>query len=643
MKFAKGDFLPDLSVLRSLRAALVRRRRWVIGSTLAIAAATAAAYTMAPPAYLAQGSVWLDGSNAATGTPAAGAGGVQARDAELRVLTSEPIVAQVVDTLGLARIAGIGQPEGATTGLAEGRARAIRHLTDGLETKTKGTARTAIVRFAAHDPALAAAIVNATLERYVALRGGGGLDERGRSLLRRQIDQTRDDIIRAEAAVAAFRSATAALPAASASDRRARRDVANADRAGDAVAEETQLRSERVMLVQRLGSKHPDIKAIDNRLAELARDRRRAAAATVRLAQSLRAADQRLAEARVARSQVSGELSRFEQSRSRLGDLRTELKALRARHADLIARQHQADSAQGGARNGATIIARAAVPTVAAFPRLWAYVLGGIAAALAAAVAIALGGDVLTRGFRNRGHAERKLGVPVIGVVPDLHQLLADGGARAARVDPADYLFADTRSPFTAAFRAIHTALRLGTAAQSPRSVAISSALPEEGKTTVSICLARSAALAGLRVLLIDCDVRHPAATRALAAHVSTGLVQVLRGDAPLKDALLRDTPSGAWVLGHSSAGGENADDLIASPAMAALLDTLAPDFDLVVLDTPPALALDEARGVAAMADCVLLVARWRKTPVASARIALEQLRRAGAEVTGAVLTLVGR
>ena len=282
------------------------------------------------------------------------------------------------------------------------------------------------------------------------------------------------------------------------------------------------------------------------------------------------------------------------------------------------------------------------MPTAPASPRGWRYAAGGLLAALIAGGSVVLARELFALGFRTRRHVEGKLGVPVIGMVPDLTRTAAARGAGGEGVDPIDYLFADPRSPFNAAFRSIHAGLRLGSGSRSPRSVAVSSALPDEGKTTVSICLARSAALAGLRVVLVDCDVRHPAASRALFAHVETGLVEVLEGNASVRQALLRDTPSGAWVLAHS-ADGAGANELIGSPAMEKLLAGLAHDFDLIVLDTPPALALAEARAVAAMADTVLLVARWRKTPVEATRIALDQLSRAGANVTAAVLSLVGR
>jgi capsular exopolysaccharide synthesis family protein len=183
--------------------------------------------------------------------------------------------------------------------------------------------------------------------------------------------------------------------------------------------------------------------------------------------------------------------------------------------------------------------------------------------------------------------------------------------------------------------------LRLGHADQTVRTLAICSALPSEGKTTTAICLARSAALAGMRVVLVDCDMRRRASSRSImAGEANIGLIEVLSGEATLDQALLRDEPTGMLVLGQSKKGAQGY-DLLTSEKMEQLVRDLGSRFDFVVLDTAPILPLAEARAVASMADGVLFVARWRRTPVRAAQLALDMLARAGASVQGAALTVV--
>ena len=165
--------------------------------------------------------------------------------------------------------------------------------------------------------------------------------------------------------------------------------------------------------------------------------------------------------------------------------------------------------------------------------------------------------------------------------------------------------------------------------------------MAEEGKTTVAIGLARSAALAGLRVLFIDCDVRLPAASRLLIRDYKFGLVDVLDGTVELRDAVIQDTPSGAWVLG-SSKEGSVPNGLVGSEAMMNLIRQASGSYDLIVLDAAPALALAEAATLASFADLTLMIARWRTTPRRATRLAITTLRDAGAKVDALVLTRVG-
>jgi capsular exopolysaccharide synthesis family protein len=201
-------------------------------------------------------------------------------------------------------------------------------------------------------------------------------------------------------------------------------------------------------------------------------------------------------------------------------------------------------------------------------------------------------------------------------------------------------LLAHPGSVFDESFRSVRTALKIGQDGQLVRSLAISSALPDEGKTTAAICLARSAALAGLRVLLLDCDLRRRASSRTLADRLDAGLVEVLKGEVQLEQAIVRDAASGAHFLPQKPSS-EPVYDLIASRAMGKLIERLEESYDLVIIDTAPVLPVAEARAVAAMADGVLLVVRWRKTPANAAKLAVDQLRREGANLSGAMLSRI--
>ncbi len=142
-----------------------------------------------------------------------------------------------------------------------------------------------------------------------------------------------------------------------------------------------------------------------------------------------------------------------------------------------------------------------------------------------------------------------------------------------------------------------------------------------------------------MRVVLVDCDGRQRALSKLFPYSTKAGLAQLLRGGASLEDALMVDWPSGAYVVRHSAT-----DDVAMLADTAETKDLIAKllaHFDLVLLDTGPVLKLAESKVIAGTADAVLLVARWRKTPINATRLSLNLLSRAGAKVGAVALTMV--
>jgi capsular exopolysaccharide synthesis family protein len=144
----------------------------------------------------------------------------------------------------------------------------------------------------------------------------------------------------------------------------------------------------------------------------------------------------------------------------------------------------------------------------------------------------------------------------------------------------------------------------------------------------------------GERVLLIDCDIRQPSVGRLFRTEGTPGITDLLLGQAGYEQILRRDhltaldwIPAGAAEI-HSLG-------LFMSEAMAALLERVRRDYDLVVLDAPPALAMADARVVARLADATLLCVKWRDTPRSVVRNSLALLEDAKARLVGVALTQV--
>ncbi len=624
---------------------LLRHRRWIFGTVLVILAGTLVTYFAAPRRYTASASVWLDNGLATGSEGAQSADQAVRRNAEIRILASPYIAARVVDKLGLADGRGAALAGGGRPASDQDRARAIALLVDGVTVRPRGASAAVVASYTGTDPVVATGIVNQLVDQYVAYRrydGGRALDE-----LRGRADAARDEMIRTRAAASAYRGATTLIGAdqdtgelrqeAARLNRQlaqARLRTAGGDAANDAEASTlrdlrtqlSQLTADRTQLLERYGHVHPEIVVLNRRIAQVNRE----------IASEEGGSGSLLALARLTQDRVRTQAEAIRKAAEQRTLLEASAKSAANRYGLLIADLRRLETLRTRS-GGAYVISHARIPSSPSVPDPWLFAAAGLLAAiLVSGIGIGIR-EWHAPGFRTPQAAEGRLGIPVIGSVPDISEV---PGALESGIDPIDLVVSYSGSNFSAALKDIHLRLGLGPGA-APRSIAVSSAVAAEGKTTVAIALARSAALSGMRVLLIDCDVRRPSASQLLAPHAEVGLADVLEGRAELSQALTRDATSGIWFLA-SRQGGPTTNGLVGSQAMMDLIARLAPDYDLIVFDTAPVLALAETRVVAGFADSVLLVARWRRTPIRATQIAHDTFRRADVKVTALALTRVG-
>ncbi len=188
-------------------------------------------------------------------------------------------------------------------------------------------------------------------------------------------------------------------------------------------------------------------------------------------------------------------------------------------------------------------------------------------------------------------------------------------------------------------FRTLRARLDSLAAERPMRTIAVTSALPGEGKTTAAINLALVSAMAvGRRVLLVDCDLRRPKIHTALGLRPEFGLSELLTDRASLDQAICKVEGSALEVLPVRGTP-SNPAELLASARMRALLEELARTYELVILDTPPTLALPDAKVVSELVDGVVLVVRADETPeddVLAAMDVLDRRRLLGVVLNGA-------
>jgi capsular exopolysaccharide synthesis family protein len=190
---------------------------------------------------------------------------------------------------------------------------------------------------------------------------------------------------------------------------------------------------------------------------------------------------------------------------------------------------------------------------------------------------------------------------------------------------------------FLEAFRSLYTNIRLLSARKPIHSLAIGSAVPGDGKTSVALYLARTAASIGQRVLLVDADLRRPQLHLRLGLANTEGLNEVITTDLSLNDAIQQSSvEENLFVL---TAGQPTTDSikLLSSAKMQYLMEQFQAFFDLVIYDTPPLLGLADGNIVAAHTDGIILVVGLEKTDRLLLTKSMEGLKIAGASVLGVV------
>jgi capsular exopolysaccharide synthesis family protein len=190
------------------------------------------------------------------------------------------------------------------------------------------------------------------------------------------------------------------------------------------------------------------------------------------------------------------------------------------------------------------------------------------------------------------------------------------------------------------AMRHIRTNLQFVDVDRPVRTIVVTSAVPDEGKSTTSCNLAIAFADAGRRVVLISADLRRPKIEHYLSLEGSVGLTNVLASQVAVEDVLQRWGDGGLWVL-PSGFHPANPSELLGSRNMADLLGRLRVTFDVVIIDTPPLLPFTDAAVLASRADGAILVTRYGKTSRSKVAATAQRLHAVDARLLGSILNRV--
>jgi polysaccharide biosynthesis transport protein len=327
--------------------------------------------------------------------------------------------------------------------------------------------------------------------------------------------------------------------------------------------------------------------------------------------------------------------------------LKRDLESYRTLYEGLMEKMKEAGVSAGLKSNNFRIVDVARVPSRPIEPNIprnlaFAFMLG-----LTTGVGLAFLLEGLDNTVRTTEQAQMISGLPPLGMIP-MGSRSAREGAGGKRLviatsKEAVELVAQVRpqSQMAESYRALRTSLLLSNLGAPPKVIMITSALPQEGKTTTSINCAVVLAQKGIRVLLIDADLRRPSIHKTLGMGPRSGLSNVLTGSATLQQTITRSTVLPNLSVLPAGTPPPNPAELLASTNMRDVLEELRGQYDHIVVDTPPTLSVTDAVVLSPRADAIVLVIRSGQTTKQALRRSRDILAQVNAKVSGVLLNAV--
>jgi capsular exopolysaccharide synthesis family protein len=298
---------------------------------------------------------------------------------------------------------------------------------------------------------------------------------------------------------------------------------------------------------------------------------------------------------------------------------------------EFVVMVRELETPEDGARPDARVVVeqRASIPDHPVVPKTTRNIVIGLALGVLLGVGLAIVRDMLDNTVKDRQTLEEITGVGLVGSIP------LD---KERRKEPA-ISFSNDNSAIAEAFRKLRTNLQFLAVDNPPRVIVVTSSMPSEGKSTTAINIALALAEAEHNVVLVDGDMRRPKLDKYLDLVGSVGLSTALSGTVSLSEVLQKTRFPGLTVL-TSGASPPNPSELLGSLAAKKLLSELRAQFDYVIVDSSPLLAVTDAAILAAESDGVLILVRFGQTKREQLAHAVGNLEDVGAVPLGAVFTI---
>jgi len=291
---------------------------------------------------------------------------------------------------------------------------------------------------------------------------------------------------------------------------------------------------------------------------------------------------------------------------------------------------------------------RARVPLHPSAPNLMRNLEFAFLIGLTGGIAFAFGMEALDTTIRTPDQSESISGLPTLGVIPlqSAFERTASGASKTLLlqkrqrngVRPKPLIsYLEPQSEITEAYRALRTSILLSSASHPPRSILVTSAVAQDGKTMTCINIGIVLAQQGKRVLIVDADMRRPHIHRAFGLKAEVGLSNILAGVAEPGEAITTTVQPNLFVIPAGPVPPHPA-ELLSSAVMRDLLRRWCAEYDHVILDSPPVISVTDPVVLSVQTDAVLLIVRSGQTTAAHVRRTRNILQSVNAGLLGIVV-----
>lgn len=388
------------------------------------------------------------------------------------------------------------------------------------------------------------------------------------------------------------------------------------------------------VLSARYGPLHPEHKQvaaqIDSLRTTLQTEVRRLVGSEAAELQHLRESESSLTDEITA---VKTEMLDYQRKVSTFEAMDQEMERARAFHDKLAGRLEEVSLTAQTQLNNVAIVDEALTPETPWKPNIPLSLAVATLVGVVGGIGLALVREYVDDTITSQLDVATHLKVPFLGLIPRLPE-----GIQAAEADLFTHF--NPRSSVAEAVRGLRAMLEMNPNGPAPKRILVTSSVAREGKTSTAIRLGISFAQMGRRVVIIDADLRRPRVHKVFSADPSVGLSSYLF-EAATADDLPRATPVPNLYAIYSGPSTDHPAELMASPRMEELLTELEARFDIILLDTPPSVALSDAVTLSRRVDGILLVVKEQEVSRAVVRQTIDLMNQVEATILGVVLNNV--